>query len=66
MNRKRYIKFLIVGAIGVIPNYIIYYLLRNFDFFIGKIIYVNIGWVLGIIAGATSNYILNEVWTFDR
>lgn len=59
LNKRRYIKSLIVGGIGVIPNYIIYMMMRDI-----WIYYVNLGWFLGIVAGATFNYIFNEVWTF--
>ncbi len=65
LNLSRAIKFFIVGAIGCIPNYIIYNMFRGFDFYIMSI-YVNIGWCLGIFAGFISNYCLNEMWTFNR
>ena len=55
-------KFCIVGALGTLPNYIVY---NIFDgVVINIIVPVNIGWALGIVAGMTSNYILNEVWTW--
>jgi putative flippase GtrA len=59
LNLNRYIKFIIVGAFGIIPNYIIYFILR-------AIIPNDVAWFIGICAGATSNYILNEVWTFNE
>lgn len=64
LNKVRYVKFLVVGVIGTIPNYIIYMFLRHIEFKMSFIV-LNIGWISGIMVGATSNYILNEVWTFD-
>lgn len=57
MNLKQFIKFCIVGAVGTIPNYIVYWSLRN-------IIHNDIAWLFGIGAGALSNYILNSKWVF--
>lgn len=56
-NRDRYIKFITVGASGVIVNYLFYSYLRN-------IIYNDVAWLIGIVISATSNYILAENWTF--
>jgi len=57
LNIKRYIKFLIVGAVGVVINYLVFSSLRI-------IIPLDIAWLIGICASATINYILNEWWTF--
>jgi putative flippase GtrA len=62
LNRKRWVKFCIVGAVGTIPNYIVYSIFQGVR--INMVLPVNIGWVLGILAGMTSNYILNEFWTW--
>jgi putative flippase GtrA len=62
LNKKRWIKFCIVGIIGTIPNYIVFNFLQGME--ISVIIPINIGWACGILAGMTSNYILNEVWTW--
>lgn len=58
LNKNRYLKFLIVGAIGVIPNWIVFNMLKGLN--------LNVAWLLGIVAGATSNYVLNEVWVFGE
>jgi len=55
--------FLIVGATGLIPNYVVFTPLRRYEYKLFGF-NVNIGWVLGILAGATSNYIINEAWTW--
>jgi putative flippase GtrA len=62
LNRKRWIKFCIVGAIGMIPNYILFTIFKETEITI--FFQINIGWIFGIFAGMTSNYILNEVWTW--
>lgn len=66
LNKSRWIKFCLVGAIGTIPNYIGYMPFRHVEFNI-LLFKFNLGWGIGILCGMTSNYILNEVWTFfDR
>jgi putative flippase GtrA len=57
LNRKRYVKFLIVGAIGTIPNFIVFRMLKNIN--------LNLAWLIGVLAGATFNYILNSKWVFN-
>jgi putative flippase GtrA len=59
LDKKRYIKFLVVGGVGTVINYIIFRTLRN-------IIWLDIAWFIGIVIASTSNYILNEAWTFDN
>ena len=63
LNKKRWIKFCIVGAIGTIPNYIMFNIFKGMEVTI--LFPINIGWMFGIFAGMTSNYILNEVWTWQ-
>lgn len=59
LNLNRFIKFCIIGALGTIPNFVVFSLLKHIDIWI-----INIGWIFGIIAGMISNYILNEWWTW--
>lgn len=56
-NKYRYVKFITVGASGVVVNYLFYSYLRN-------IIHNDVAWLIGILISATSNYILAENWTF--
>ena len=60
LNIKQNLKFIVVGGIGVIINYIVY---KGFLFFN----YQNdISWFFGIFFSAQSNYILNAKWTFKE
>lgn len=58
LNLNRYFKFLVVGASGTIINFLVFKMIINFTS-------LNFAWLLGVIAGATSNYVLNEIWTFN-
>ena len=70
LSGRRMIKFLIVGASGVLVNYIIYFPNREiitFDFIIMAFkFHVDFMWLVGICVSAISNYILNEIWTFNE
>lgn len=57
LSKVRLVKFLIVGGIGVGINYIVFWSLR-------KIMSLDIAWIIGIGISATSNYVLNELWTW--
>ena len=69
LSKDRLIKFLIVGAFGVVVNYIIYFPTREiivFDFvFMVFSFHIDFMWLAGICVSAVSNYILNELWTFN-
>ena len=65
LNLNRFIKSCMVGIIGVIPNYILFTLFRYVEFKLLFII-INVGWCLGILGGMTSNYILNELYTWGN
>lgn len=57
LSQSRYLKFLAVGAIGTGINYCIFFSFRSR-------IPTDVAWLFGIIVSATSNYVLNERWTF--
>ena len=60
------IKFFLIGASGIIPNYIIFTLFRDLgDVKLLQFCIVNIPWALGILVGAFWNYILNENFNFN-
>lgn len=58
-NLKRFIKFLIVGAIGTIINLIVFYLLLK---------YLSMWYIFAAVisfgVAVTNNYLLNKKWTF--
>lgn len=62
LSKKRWIKFCIVGAIGTLPNYVVFTIFQGMN--VNILIPINVGWIFGIFAGMTTNYILNEVWTW--
>jgi putative flippase GtrA len=70
LSKGRLIKFLIVGASGVMVNYIIYFPAREiiaFDLiFLTFKFHIDFMWLVGIGVSAISNYILNEFWTFNK
>lgn len=58
LNISRFIKHGIVGGIGVGINFIIFNSIRHFNLWLG--------WIGGIGVAFISNYVLNELWTFNR
>lgn len=63
-NKRRNIRFLFVGFIGVIINYMIFTPLREIFAFNIWIFHIDPAWFFGIVVSAELNYILNEFWTF--
>jgi dolichol-phosphate mannosyltransferase len=55
-------KFYIVGAIGLIANYLISSMLSNSS--ISNLSYTQ-AMAIGILVSITLNFILNKLWTFD-
>lgn len=60
MKIRQYIKFCIVGGIGIIPNYFTYKILSSLG------LWDEFSWFIGVLMGATSNYILNVLWVFNE
>lgn len=58
LNRTRFIKFCVVGFIGTLINYLVYKV-------IGIALPNDFAWSCGILAGASLNYVLNEMFTFN-
>ncbi len=56
----KFLKFIVVGASGLVIDFSLTYLFRN-------IIKINqyIANAIGFTVAATSNYILNRIWTFS-
>lgn len=60
-NSPKLIRFGLVGAIGAIINFVVYYILVSFVHFS-----VNAGAIMAFFFAVTHNYVLNHVWTFDE
>ena len=59
-NKGEILRFYIVGAIGLVINYIVssyFFIYLNFDHIQSSI--------LGIIVSLSSNFLLNKIWTFQ-
>ena len=59
-NKGEILRFYIVGAIGLVINYIVssyFFIYFNFDHIQSSI--------LGIIVSLSSNFFLNKIWTFQ-
>ncbi|HET7642413.1 MAG TPA: GtrA family protein [Nitrososphaeraceae archaeon] len=59
-NKGEILRFYIVGAIGLVINYIVssyFFIYLNFDHIQSNI--------LGIIVSLSSNFLLNKIWTFQ-
>ena len=59
-NKGEILRFYIVGAIGLVINYIVssyFFIYLNFDHIQSSI--------LGIIVSLSSNFFLNKIWTFQ-
>lgn len=63
-NKRRNLKFFIVGFIGVIVNYIAFTPLREMFSFNIWVLHIDPAWFFGIFVSAEFNYIFNELWTF--
>lgn len=61
------LKFLTVGAIGVIPNFIMFNtLLYLFEYLNMTNFYTkNVAWVLGVASGGVFNYIASKRFVFN-
>ena len=58
LNLNRYFKFLLVGAIGTVINYCVFFSFRSR-------IPMDVAWLFGIVISASINYVLNERFTFS-
>lgn len=58
LNLYRFIKHGIVGGIGVGVNFMVFNTIRHLNMWLG--------WISGIGIAFISNYVLNELWTFNR
>lgn len=79
-DKKRFIKFLIIGGSGVIVNFFWYFPFKDrilinpysiINYLFGNIVFLNIlninldvMWFIGIFISASWNYVWNELWTF--
>lgn len=69
---KQWIKFLIVGVIGVIINGFVFAYFTQFSW--GQIVpipylilaEINIAWGFGILVSTGSNFILDKFWVFQK
>lgn len=52
------LRFIAVGVLAVLTDFVFYYLLSNFG------INVNIAKLISFILGATIGFVLNKTWTF--
>lgn len=66
LSKKRYLKFLLVGALGIVVNYAFYAPFREILTFDIWMLHFDAAWFAGIGISATTNYVLNELWTFDH
>lgn len=62
------IKFLTIGAIGIIPNYITFNILSYMFTTIGMMNFYtrNIAWLLGVASGGIFNYIASKNFVFKN
>jgi putative flippase GtrA len=65
-NANRNLKFLIVGALGVVVNYLIFTPFRERFSFNIFIFHIDPAWFAGIAVAAEFNYLLNEYWTYKK
>jgi len=60
MIKKQFSKFILVGLLSTVVNYLIFFIALHY-FFINYLISSGIGFVAGVFAG----FFLNKNWTFD-
>ncbi|HEV7178768.1 MAG TPA: GtrA family protein [Candidatus Baltobacteraceae bacterium] len=56
---RQFVKFAVVGASGLIVNFVIAHVLQKTTTFSGFT-----DFAIGFMAGGVSNYVLNRIWTF--
>jgi putative flippase GtrA len=69
LSLRRAVKFGLVGASGLVVQSIVFYGLTRFfgvPDFIGLFGFMQVPWALAwaVVCAATSNYVLNELWTW--
>jgi len=69
---RQWIKFAIVGFVGVIVNGIVFAIFSQFNwgqtvlFDIPVLDTINLAWGIGILVAMVNNFILNKVWVFKK
>jgi len=68
INPSELIKFLTVGAIGIIPNYIVFNILMYAINYINIMNWYtrNIAWLCGVASGGIFNYIASKNFVFEK